>query len=114
MGDDTLRVKASELLVGQQLPGRRPERMWGQAGVATSCSLCGAPAERAELEFQLQFTSNREDLGPSYMHSRCFAAWEFARQAFRASRAVALSGAALPCKVGESIMPRHERDDRVG
>ena len=76
-----LREKARDAIRSGRLPARRSDRMWGGPGMSASCSVCGEPVRRDQMEFELQF--ERDDAGPSldshHFHVRCFAAWEFER-----------------------------------
>jgi hypothetical protein len=55
--------------------------MWGGPGVGADCTICNAPVKRDELEFEIEFARDGDDLGASmyHVHIRCFAAWEFER-----------------------------------
>ena len=76
-----LRAKAREVIRTGKLPNRRPDRTWGGPGVGASCTICGEPVTKDQLEFEIQFSrdGNNPGLDKFALHIRCFAAWELER-----------------------------------
>jgi len=76
-----LRAKAREAIRTGKLPNRRPDRTWGGPGVGASCTICGEPVTKDQLEFEIQFSrdGNNPGLDKFDLHIRCFAAWELER-----------------------------------
>ena len=76
-----LRAKAREAIRTGKLPNRRPDRTWGGPGVGASCTICGEPVTKDQLEFEIQFARDGSvpELDKFHIHVRCFAAWEFER-----------------------------------
>jgi hypothetical protein len=101
MSDEPLlRQKAGAAVQNGKIPGRRPDRTWGGPGIGAVCAVCELPIERHEMEFDVQFARDGRDPGLDkyYLHSRCFAAWEFERTEASAggSRAAVGSGSRMP------------------
>jgi hypothetical protein len=76
-----LRAKAREVIRTGKLPNRRPDRTWGGPGVGASCTICGEPVTKDQLEFEIEFSrdGNNPGLDKFHLHIRCFAAWELER-----------------------------------
>jgi hypothetical protein len=76
-----LRATAREVIRTGKLPNRRPDRTWGGPGVGASCTICGEPVTKDQLEFEIQFSrdGNNPGLDKFHLHIRCFAAWELER-----------------------------------
>jgi hypothetical protein len=55
-----LRAKAREVIRTGKLPNRRPDRTWGGPGVGASCTICGEPVTKDQLEFEIQFSPRWE------------------------------------------------------
>jgi hypothetical protein len=53
-----LREQAREAIKNGKLPAHAPTRTWGGPGVDAPCQICGKPATKTELEFQLEFQRN--------------------------------------------------------
>lgn len=109
MGDErVLRAQAREAMKAGRLPQDPPERMWGGPGSGASCALCGKTVGNEEVEFELQFASDRGTGTASYhVHARCFAAWELER------RNEPPNGHALPEEGNKGIMPGRGRNTTV-
>ena len=77
-----LREQAREAVKNGKLPARAPDRTWGGPGVGASCSVCGVPVTRDELELEIEFAHDGANprLDKFHLHVRCFAAWEFERK----------------------------------
>ena len=105
--ESALRAKARELIRAGKLPTRRPERTWGGPGEGAHCTICSAPVNRDEVEFEIEFT--REDNGPGldrfHVHVPCFAAWELECQNLELA-----DGTILPGKGEEAKIVRHGSD----
>ena len=71
----TLRANAREALRARTLPIRRADRMWGGRGDGAECSLCHAPVNPDELEFELEYIL-ADGLAKHHVHVYCFTAWE--------------------------------------
>jgi hypothetical protein len=73
-----LRAKAREAIRAEQLPSRRPDRMWGGPGLGDRCVICGETIKRDQLELEIQFARDGagSDLDGFHVHVQCFAAWE--------------------------------------
>jgi hypothetical protein len=84
MDETILREKARQVVRNGKLPQRRPDRTWGGPGVGATCAVCDLPVRRDELEFEIEFARDDQDLDAwldkFYGHIRCFAAWEFERE----------------------------------
>jgi hypothetical protein len=79
-----VRQMARDALRGNRLPPRRPDRMWGGPGSGQPCAVCAGVVERDQMGFDLEFSSEESAGSPvatRYVHVRCFAAWEFERDA---------------------------------
>lgn len=115
MGDESvLRARACQAMKTGNLPGHRPERLWGGQGSGAPCAVCGEIVEKEDVELELQFDS-RQGTGATHyhVHAQCFAAWELER------RDAGLNGRSLPLADKEGIMPSCERNptgqgERVG
>jgi hypothetical protein len=89
MGDESaLRQKVRDAIQAGKLPRSQPERTWGGRGCGASCTICGEPVKREDIEFELEFASGDEDPEPRnhHVHLQCFTAWEFESGAFEPSR----------------------------
>lgn len=89
MTDETVICRqAREAIDAGRLPSRHPERAWGGPGTGVSCTLCGRPVRRDEIELELQFASGTDATGASnhHFHQRCFAVWDYERQNLPHSR----------------------------
>jgi hypothetical protein len=79
-----LREKARAAVQNERLPARRPDRTWGGPGVGAECAVCEKPVGKDEMEFEIQFARDSNDINPGldkfHVHIRCFAAWEFERE----------------------------------
>jgi hypothetical protein len=77
-----LREKARAVVEEGKLPSRPPDRTWGGPGVGATCSVCGLPVKRDEMEFEIEFARDGDNPGLDkfHVHIRCFAAWEFERR----------------------------------
>jgi len=76
MNDEVLRAKARDLIRAGRLPGRRPERVWGGAGLAgIHCTLCDEAIERGDVVLEVEVHSGE---GASYpqLHVQCFSMFE--------------------------------------
>ena len=78
-----LREQARAVVESGKLPSRSPDRTWGGPGVGAPCTICDKPVTKAELEFAIQFARDGDNPGLDkfHVHVRCFAAWEFERNA---------------------------------
>jgi hypothetical protein len=78
-----LREQATAAIQSGKLPSRTPDRTWGGPGVGAACAVCGVPVTREQLEFEIQFARDGDNPGLDKYHVqvRCFAAWEFERNA---------------------------------
>ena len=79
MNDEhALREKAREVIQAEKFPNRDPDRMWGGPSNGTDCTICGGPVNRNELELELEFARNGDDLAVDtyHVHIPCFAAWQ--------------------------------------
>ena len=83
MDENVLRQIARKVVQDGKLPSRRPDRTWGGPGVGASSAVCGVPVERDEMEFEIEFARDGDNPGLDkfHVHIRCFAAWEFEREA---------------------------------
>jgi hypothetical protein len=82
MPDEPLRrEQARGAIQSGKLPARSPDRTWGGPGVGALCSVCDRPVTKDELEFEIQFARDGDNLGFDKYHVlvRCFAAWELER-----------------------------------
>jgi hypothetical protein len=79
--ESILRAKAREVIRTGKLPSRRPDGTFGGPGVGALCSVCGEPARKDQLEFEIQFAHDGAMPGVDsfHLHIRCFAAWELER-----------------------------------
>jgi hypothetical protein len=78
MNDEVLRAKARDLIRAGRLPGRRPERIWGGAGLAgIRCTLCGEAIGRGDVVLEIEVRGGE---GASYpqLHVHCFSVFETA------------------------------------
>ena len=73
-----LREQARTAIRDGKLPSRPADRTWGGPGVGASCSVCGAPITKDQMEFEIQFARDG-GLDKFHVHIRCFAAWELER-----------------------------------
>ena len=80
-----LRTQARIALEKGYLPPRRPDRIWGGAGVGAECALCKAPIPKEEHELELEFVLPTGTTS-YHIHPRCYAAWEFERTKLGADR----------------------------
>jgi hypothetical protein len=78
MAERSLREHVHEAIRTGMLPHRRPDRMWGGPGAGATCTLCGVPVRRDELELELEFVQDDDYAEPAkyHVHLRCFTAWE--------------------------------------
>jgi hypothetical protein len=82
-----LRQLARDALHEGRLPPRRPDRMWGGPGGGHLCAICAIAIDRDQMGFDLEFASADSgggDVINCHLHVRCFAAWEFERDACKA------------------------------
>lgn len=106
MGDERmLRARAREAMKAGKLPEHPPERTWGGPGSGAPCALCGKTVGNEEIEFELQFASDRDSGAATYhLHTQCFAVWELER------RHESPNDDALPQGGNEGIMRGRERN----
>lgn len=82
--ESTLRAKARAAVQSGKLPGRAPDRTWGGPGIGATCAVCDLPVRKDEMEFEIQFAHDGNNLDSGldkyHVHIRCFAAWEFERR----------------------------------
>ena len=71
-----LHQQARAAIQSGKLPSRVPDRTWGGPGVGAACPICGLPVSRQEMEFEMEFARDK-----FHVHLKCYAAWEFERQA---------------------------------
>jgi hypothetical protein len=71
-----LHQQARAAIQSGKLPSRVPDRTWGGPGVGAACPICGLPVSRQEMELEMEFARDR-----FHVHLKCYAAWEFERQA---------------------------------
>jgi hypothetical protein len=78
-----LREQARAAVRAGKIPSRQPDRTWGGPGVGATCAVCGLPVTKDEMEFEIEFSRDGDNTGLDkfHVHIRCFAAWEFERQA---------------------------------
>ena len=85
MDEEALREKARTVIQNGKLRSRTPDRTWGSPGVGAPCTICELPVRSTEMEFEIQFARDggtpQAGLDKYHVHIRCFAAWEFERQA---------------------------------
>jgi hypothetical protein len=76
-----LREFARHAVRNGKLPRREPAHVWGGPGVGVPCSVCEKPTTREEMEYELEFDPDSDNLSLDqfHMHLRCFAAWEVER-----------------------------------
>ncbi len=81
--EDELRTMARKALVGQRIPVRTGDRMWGGPGHGGPCSLCGVVLSREIIGLEVEFRADVPGSPPSthQFHVLCFAAWEAERRA---------------------------------
>lgn len=105
MGDESvLRARACEAMKTGNLPDHSPERLWGGLGSGDPCAVCGNVVDKADVELELQFTSDGVSAAANYLvHAKCFAAWELER------RKGGVNGHPLPLADDGGIMPSRER-----
>jgi hypothetical protein len=77
-----LREKARAVVRDGKLPSRQPDRTWGGPGVGAPCAVCELPVAKDEMEFEIEFARDGDNVGLDkfHVHIRCFAAWEFERR----------------------------------
>jgi hypothetical protein len=82
--ESALRAKARAAVQAGKLPARTPDRTWGGPGVGAPCAICQLPVTKEQMEFEIQFAHDRQNLEAGldkyHVHIRCFAAWEFERK----------------------------------
>jgi len=85
MDEQALREKARVAGQSGKLPARRPDHTWGGPGAGALCPICELPVKKEQLEFEIQFDRDGDNPGLDkfHVHVRCFAAWEFEREAAR-------------------------------
>lgn len=72
-----LRARAAVMIRAGRLPNRQPDSVWGGAGLAIPCALCGAPIDFHEVEWEPEFVaSSAIRWDELHLHPRCFEAWE--------------------------------------
>lgn len=71
-----LHQRARAAIQSGKLPSRVPDRTWGGPGVGAACPICGLPVSQQEMEFEMEFARDK-----FHVHLKCYAAWEFERQA---------------------------------
>jgi len=84
MDDSILREKARAAIQNGKLPTRSPDRTMGGPGCNEACAICGETVRRTQMELEAEFSQDGEapELHKYHLHPRCFAAWEFEREAF--------------------------------
>ncbi|HSE04537.1 MAG TPA: hypothetical protein VLK35_10345 [Methylomirabilota bacterium] len=82
--ESALRAKARAAVQNGKLPARTPDRTWGGPGVGALCAICQLPVTKEQMEFEIQFAHDGQNLEAGldkfHVHIRCFAAWEFERK----------------------------------
>ena len=71
--EDELRVIARECIASGRLPCDPALQMWGGYGTDQLCSLCGAPIQRDEIEYEVQVKGGRRELR---FHMLCQSVWQ--------------------------------------
>ena len=79
--EETLRLRARQLINDGRLPRRAPNNSWGGAGSNEICPVCDTPVYQREVEIELEFIGT-EGTGKDifHLHRSCYAAWELERQ----------------------------------
>jgi hypothetical protein len=78
-----LRRKAREAIRGGVLPKRSPDRIWGGAGSAARCRICGLSIAGDQTELELEFVAEDRSKSAYYIvHLRCFSVFEMERKPF--------------------------------
>jgi hypothetical protein len=83
MADESpLAVKARDAIQSGRLPARTPNRTFGGPGSDVTCTICGEPVTRTQMEIEIEF--NRHGTTPGldryHLHTKCFSAWESERK----------------------------------
>jgi hypothetical protein len=82
-----LRVMARSAVEAGYLPTRRPDRVLGRPSVGAECAVCGAPVNRDELEFEIEFfLDGVPDGRVHHLHISCFSALEIERRDMELTR----------------------------
>ena len=79
-----LHQQARAAIQSGKLPRRVPDRTWGGPGVGVACPVCGLPVSQQEMEFEMELAHGGSNPGRDkffHVHLKCYAAWEFERQA---------------------------------
>jgi hypothetical protein len=71
--EQQLRVIARECIASGQLPCDPPLQMWGGYGTDQLCSLCGAPIQRDEIEYEVQAKAGSREFR---FHMLCQSVWQ--------------------------------------
>ena len=79
-----LREKAREAILSGRLPAAKPSRTFYGHSAGATCTVCGHPVRRGEMDYELEFRASpppdaRPDVRRCHLHHRCFVAWEFER-----------------------------------
>ena len=79
MSDETyLRSKARRLIEDGKVPNRRPQRMWGGAGLGELCVLCEGTVKQNEVALEVEFLQ-ADGAGPisHHFHLSCYSVMDF-------------------------------------
>ena len=82
MSEASLREKARRHLQHGLIPNEVPRRVYGGLGIGARCHVCSLPVRHDQSEMELQFFRDAVEkpyLAVFHLHTRCYAAWEFAR-----------------------------------
>ena len=75
------RRQAREAIESGRMPRKHPDWVCSGPGVGALCSVCGVPNQKAETEFEVQFTGNTPPIPElHHVHPRCHAMWELMRR----------------------------------
>ncbi len=70
--EKALLARAREWVASGRLPSTVPGTLLAGSGTGTSCSLCDAPIQPGQVEYELS------DGATLHFHLRCHAIWQFA------------------------------------